>query len=157
MSEDAAQKRVARALQKLAQIFRSQGVAVTVATLASALSTQAVQAAPAELATALAAHALTQATATASLAGSVLKPLFIMARLNAPSIGATFAVLACLSVGTGGYLVGRTTTARHRAAVEWQSAMTASAVSEPAHMAPGSQQMGAAAGAAASRPAAASL
>jgi hypothetical protein len=49
--EDAAQKRVSRALEKLRGVLSRRGVALTAAALTSVLATEAVTAAPAGLAT----------------------------------------------------------------------------------------------------------
>jgi RNA polymerase sigma factor (sigma-70 family) len=61
LSEDAAQKRVSRALEKLRQHLVRRGVTVTIGALSLAIAANAVQAAPAGLASAI---------ATASLAGT---------------------------------------------------------------------------------------
>lgn len=53
ISEDAARKRVARALEKLRRYFTHRGVTLSTAVLTALLSTHAVQAAPASLATAI--------------------------------------------------------------------------------------------------------
>ncbi len=65
--EDAAQKRVTRALEKLRIFLAKRGVTLTVAFIASAISANSVQAAPADLAkSATALGAAKGATATAS-------------------------------------------------------------------------------------------
>ncbi|MBI4326504.1 MAG: sigma-70 family RNA polymerase sigma factor [Chloroflexi bacterium] len=122
LSEEAAQKRVTRALERLREVIRSRGVVVPSAALAGAISSQAVLAAPAGLAATLAAQAL---------ASSILKPLTLVAHLNAKPIATTVAVLTCLSLGTGGYLTGRTAAAKHWSAVAWQNAMIVSTASNP--------------------------
>ncbi len=53
VSEDAARKRVSRALEKLRRYFTRHGVTLSMATLAALLSSHAVQAAPASLAAAM--------------------------------------------------------------------------------------------------------
>ena len=58
MSDDALQKRVARALEKLRSFFARKGVKVSVAALVPALAANAVQAAPAGLAASGVTHAL---------------------------------------------------------------------------------------------------
>lgn len=65
-SEDAAQKRVSRAVEHLRKYFLRRGVAVTAATLTTDLSAHAIQAAPAALGTALSTSALTAATGAAA-------------------------------------------------------------------------------------------
>lgn len=64
LSEDAAQKRVTRALEKLRVLFAQGGVTVSSALLVAALEAGAAQAAPASLATAWAGSALACATGT---------------------------------------------------------------------------------------------
>lgn len=64
ISEDSAQKRVRRALEKLRGILSRHGVALTTATLSSVLTTQAVTAAPAGLAGTVTTASLTAATQT---------------------------------------------------------------------------------------------
>lgn len=62
-NEEAARKRVDRALDKLESLLKRRGVAFSAAALASALSAQAVTAAPAGLAITISSVALTSATA----------------------------------------------------------------------------------------------
>ncbi len=62
VSEDAAQKRVARAVERLRAYFSQQGVTVSAAALGTGLATQAVQAAPAGLGAAIASTAPVTAT-----------------------------------------------------------------------------------------------
>jgi|GEM_PF-4648223 len=57
-SDDAARMRVNRAVEKLHDSLKGQGVALSAAALATALATESVKAAPAGLAAALASHAL---------------------------------------------------------------------------------------------------
>ncbi len=75
-SEEAAQKRVARAIEHLRGFFAQQGVAISAVGLATHLSSHAVEAAPATLGSLI-------ATATSSLAATT----------TAPAIGATHAAL----------------------------------------------------------------
>ena len=71
VSAEAAQKRCARATERLAQLLRARGVAASVTTLAAGLSTQLAPAAPAGLAVTLAKVALAStASGTAAGAGS---------------------------------------------------------------------------------------
>lgn len=66
-SDDAAQKRVSRALDKLRAYFEAQKLSIGTTSLVALVSSHAVQAAPVGLAASLAAHAvLTTATATAT-------------------------------------------------------------------------------------------
>src|SRR6266571_1474867 len=86
ISEDAAQKRVSRALEKLRAILSRRGVALTAATLTSVLATETVTAAPAGLAVGVTAASLAAATKTGT-ALTVLK-LMSATKLKAGIIGA---------------------------------------------------------------------
>src|SRR5688500_12011234 len=66
LSEDAAQKRVSRALEKLRHYFERRGIPIAGTTLASVIAAHAVSAAPATLAGAITANAFTQAAAAAT-------------------------------------------------------------------------------------------
>jgi RNA polymerase sigma factor (sigma-70 family) len=70
LSAEAAQKRCARATERLAQLLRGRGVAASVATLAAGLSTQLGHSAPAGLAAALAKAALASGAASGAGASS---------------------------------------------------------------------------------------
>jgi RNA polymerase sigma factor (sigma-70 family) len=70
MSEDAAHKRVARALEKLRKIFAQRGVALSGAAIAGAVSTHSVQAAPAGLAAIISAGAVSGTTTAAVVAAT---------------------------------------------------------------------------------------
>src|ERR1051325_8278953 len=61
VSEDAAQKRVSRAVGKLREMFAARGIKTTDAALSAALMANAVQAAPMGFATSLTAGALAKA------------------------------------------------------------------------------------------------
>ena len=65
LSEDAAQKRVSRALEKLRKFFTKRGVASTAAVIAGAISANSVQAAPAALAKTVTAVAMAKGAAAA--------------------------------------------------------------------------------------------
>jgi RNA polymerase sigma factor (sigma-70 family) len=67
ISEDAAQKRVSRALEKLRGLLSRRGVALSAAALGSVLATQAVTAAPAGLAIGVTAASLAAAAETGSM------------------------------------------------------------------------------------------
>lgn len=73
VSDDAAQKRVARSLAKLRTMLERRGVTTTTAALSAVLSTQAVQAAPAGLPAALISAALAKAATDAGTALTILK------------------------------------------------------------------------------------
>ena len=84
LSEDAAQKRVSRALEKLRRYFERRGVPVSSATLAGLMATQVAGAAPAALAGAIAGNAVAQLGATAT-------PLLIsilMGKIKTIAVGA---------------------------------------------------------------------
>lgn len=66
VEQRAAQKRVARALEKLRSIFAKRGVVLTTAIIATAVSANSVQAAPTALANAVTATALAKGTISAS-------------------------------------------------------------------------------------------
>ncbi len=89
-SDDAAQKRVSRAVERLRDFFAKRGVVVGAGALAVLLSANAIQAAPAGLAAAVSAAAL---TAAASSAGSLLGLLKLtaMTKFKAALIGALVA------------------------------------------------------------------
>ena len=95
VSDDAAQKRVSRALEKLRSHLSRRGVTTSAAALSIAFSAHAVQGAPAGLAavlsnTALAATLGTTATVTATITMTTLQKTFIAATL-------------AVAVGTGVY------------------------------------------------------
>ena len=75
ISEDAAQKRVSRALEKLRGLLSRRGVALTVTALASAMAAEAVTAAPAALAVSVTAASVAAAAGT----GTALTLLKFMA------------------------------------------------------------------------------
>jgi RNA polymerase sigma factor (sigma-70 family) len=91
ISEDTAQKRVSRAVEKLRGALSRRGVALSSAGLASILTAKAVTAAPAGLAAGVTAASLTAATqnATASLSLNIMA-----AKLKVVLVGG--AVLACV-------------------------------------------------------------
>jgi RNA polymerase sigma factor (sigma-70 family) len=98
VSDDAAQKRVSRALEKLRVHLTSRGVTTSAAALSVALSAHAVQAAPASLATMLSNAALAGSTLGATATVTAAKTL-AMTTLQKAIIGTTLAV----AVGTGVY------------------------------------------------------
>ena len=69
-SEDAARKRVDRALEKLHVLLKHRGATLSAAALGTALATEAVTAAPAGLAGSVAGAALASAAAASGLACS---------------------------------------------------------------------------------------
>jgi hypothetical protein len=115
ISEAAAEKRIARAVERLREFFRRRGVAVSsVAALSAVLSAHSAEAAPAALKAAIAASTgsaaaagMTGAGAAAASAGSIAKgTLITMASANAKSLVLT-AVAALLLTGVGVIGIGR--------------------------------------------------
>lgn len=99
---DAAQKRVARALEKLRAIFTQRGVTLTGAAIAGAVSANAIQAVPVGLAAKISATAIVAgATFTSTTA-------IVMTTLQKSIIGATLAA----AVGTGIYEARQASQAR---------------------------------------------
>jgi RNA polymerase sigma factor (sigma-70 family) len=97
-NEDAAQKRVSRALEKLRGLLVRRGVALSGTALASLLATEAVTAAPAGLAASVSASALAGSAAASGAAFTLLK-LMTMTKLK------TLAVSAVVVAGVGTTLV----------------------------------------------------
>ena len=85
VSEDAAQKRVTRALEKLRTYFERRGVAVSTVTLGAAIAANAVNAVPTTLAGTVAVNALAHASAAAA-APFVIS--LIMAKIKSIAVGA---------------------------------------------------------------------
>lgn len=105
LTEDAAQKRVTRALEKLRGIFAKRGVTLTGAAIAGAVSANAVQTVPAGLAVKISAAAL-MAGATIAATTAV-----VMTTLQKTLIGATLAA----AVGAGVYEAWQAASARAEA------------------------------------------
>jgi RNA polymerase sigma factor (sigma-70 family) len=98
LSDDAAQKRVSRALEKLRVHLTSRGLTTSAAALSVALSAHVVQAAPAGLAVVLSNVALAGTTLATTATVTAAKTI-AMTTLQKTIIGATLAV----AVGTGIY------------------------------------------------------
>jgi RNA polymerase sigma factor (sigma-70 family) len=105
LSDDAAQKRVSRAVDRLRESFAKRGVTISAAGLVALVSANAVQAAPAGLAAAFSAAALlagvaatTTVAATATTATTAAKT-FVMTTFQK----AALVILATAAVGTGVY------------------------------------------------------
>src|SRR5258708_1702702 len=93
-SEEAAQMRVSRALEKLRKMFAKRGVVLTVAALGGLMTAQGTQAAPVGLAASIAATAIQGTALTASSLALVEKTLKIMAWTKAKfAVGASVLVL----------------------------------------------------------------
>ena len=121
-SEDAAQKRVARALERLRMNLTRLGVTVSVTALAAAVSSGAVRSAPAGLAVSAASVSLAAATGTSSIV-SILK---VMATTNIKYIS-TAVVIAALSISV---LVLR----NQNASLRHELAILRTATTEAAHL-----------------------
>lgn len=94
ISDDAAQKRVSRAVEKLRELFAKRGVTVGTGALAVVVSANAVQAAPAGLALAISATALAGTAATATTLIAATTKTIAMTTLQKTLVTATVAVLA---------------------------------------------------------------
>jgi RNA polymerase sigma factor (sigma-70 family) len=96
-SEDGAQKRVSRALEKLRTTFLKQGIAVSATAMVGAISAKAVEAAPRELAGSLTRGVLVGAGSASSTASSVLHALEQMRRRALALWGAGVALVLLLA------------------------------------------------------------
>ncbi len=110
MEEAAAQKRVARALEKLRAIFVKRGVALTATVIAGAVAANSVQAAPVGLAATVAATAAKGTTVAATIAGLVkgTTKLMVWAKFK---FAAGVSAAALLAGGAAGVLVLHSTKA----------------------------------------------
>jgi RNA polymerase sigma factor (sigma-70 family) len=95
-SDDAAQKRITRALEKLRAYFVRRGITVSAGVIAAGLTAHAVQAAPAGLAASIAAHSLA-ATAGGGATVLGLKLFGTMTMANFKITAAALLVLAAVS------------------------------------------------------------
>lgn len=102
-SEDAAQKRVTRALEKLRSYFARQGIAATGALIAAELSAHAVQSAPAGLAAGIAATSL----AGAAGGGTTAWALKFVELMTATNLIITAGALVVIAAATAPILLGR--------------------------------------------------
>jgi RNA polymerase sigma factor (sigma-70 family) len=93
VSDDAAQKRVARAVERLREFFARRGVTVGAGGLAVVISTHAVHAAPAGLAVAISAEAVAGGVVSASIAATATK-IITMTSLQKTLVIASVGVLA---------------------------------------------------------------
>jgi len=102
IEERAAQKRVARALEKLRTYFAKRGVVTTSAIISAAVSANAVHAAPANLAPTVVSAALIKGTAASTSAISIVKgalKLMAWTKMKTAAV-ATIAILGAISVST---------------------------------------------------------
>ena len=93
-SEDAAEKRVSRAVERLREFFAKRGVTVGASGLVVALTTNAVQAAPVNLAVTISAAAITGTAVSTSTTIATTAKVIAMTTLQKTLITATVAVLA---------------------------------------------------------------
>ncbi len=107
VSDDAAQKRVSRALDRLRTHLASRGVTTTAVALSTALTVNAVQAAPVGLAVTISTGALA-GTSIATTATATTVKTIAMTTLQKTIIGATLAA----AVGTGVYEARQASTLR---------------------------------------------
>lgn len=99
ISEDAAQKRVTRAVDRLRESFSKRGVAVGAGGLAVVITANAIQAAPAGLAAAISSAAVLAGPTIAATATATITKAIAMTTLQKTIIGAALAA----AVGTGIY------------------------------------------------------
>ena len=112
-SEEAAKKRVNRALEKLRNIFAKRGVSSTTAIIAGTISAHSVQAAPVALAKAATAAAITKGAAASTSTLTLIKgALKIMAWTKAKT---------AIVVGCGGYFGRGNNHTRHRSSLPGES------------------------------------
>ena len=127
ISEEAAQKRVMRAVEKLRDFFQRRGVAtMSAAALATLLTAKSVQAAPASLATSVASASGTSAAAGSS--ATLAKGALIIMATEKVKVAAIAAVLLILGIG-GGVVAWHTLTSsgRRRVVIDPVAASTATA------------------------------
>jgi hypothetical protein len=113
VKEDAAQKRVMRALEKLRVRFARRGVTLSVALIAGAVSAHSVHAAPVGLAKTISAAALVKGTATGGSTLTLVKGVLkVMAWTKAKT--AIAAGVAAVVLATGSATVATHQVKRHR-------------------------------------------
>jgi len=114
-SEEAAKKRVERALEKLQRYFTRQGVASTTAIVAGVISTNSVQAAPVAFAHSVTAAALAKGAVASSTNLTLIKgtiKLMAWTKLKTTLVAGAIALLAV----SGTTVIGMNLAAAHRAA-----------------------------------------
>ena len=92
LSEEAAQKRVSRALDRLRGLLAGQGTAISTTTIATLITANAIVAAPINLSTSVAAAALAGGTAGGGITITTLK-LIIMSKLKVSAASALLAAV----------------------------------------------------------------
>jgi RNA polymerase sigma factor (sigma-70 family) len=110
-NEDAAKKRVGRALDKLQKYFSRRGVHSTTDTIAQAITTNSVQSAPALLIQTTTAVALAKGAA-ASISTLTLAKATLVAMKTKTIVATATATAAALILGSGGYFVYHLAAAR---------------------------------------------
>ena len=110
-SDDAAQKRVSRAVERLRELFAKRGVTVGASSLAIVLSANAVQAAPVGLLVTISTAATAAGTTIATTATTTATQAIAMTTLQKTIVTATVAVLA----GAGIYEARQASNARGEA------------------------------------------
>jgi len=119
-SEDAAKKRVNRAVEKLRGFFTKRGVVLSAGALTAAISANSVQAAPAALAKTATAVALTKGVTASTSTLTLIKGAWtVMAWTKTASV-AVAVIIALLAVGTTAVVI--TEIAAHRPQV-WQKGL----------------------------------
>jgi RNA polymerase sigma factor (sigma-70 family) len=98
VSDDTAQKRVTRALDKLRDLLAQRGIRTTAATLGVVISANAVQSAPVGLALTISAAALAGTTATTSTLIAATTKTIAMTTLQKTLVTATVAILAAAGI-----------------------------------------------------------
>lgn len=109
-SDDAAQKRVSRAVERLREFFTKRGVIVGASGLVLVISTNAVQAAPVGLAVTISTAAAMAGTAASTSTAIAATKTIAMTTLQKTIVGAMLAV----AVGTGIYEARQVSTLRAR-------------------------------------------
>ncbi len=110
VSDEAAQKRVNRAVERLRQLFAKRGVTVGAGALVIVISANAVQSAPTGLALTISAAATLTGTAVATAATATVTKAIAMTALQKTIITATVSV----AVGAGVYQANQAATTRAR-------------------------------------------
>jgi hypothetical protein len=111
-SENAAQKRLGRAVERLREFFAKRGVTVGASGLVVVISTNAVQAAPVGLAVTISTAAALAGTTIATAITATKVGISTMNWINTKTIAAVLA--SALAAGTGTYLVKQRETDRVR-------------------------------------------
>ena len=115
-SEDAAQKRVSRAVERLRDFFAKRGVTVGTSGLAVVLSANAVQAAPVGLAATISTAAALAGTTISTSTALAATQTIAMTTIQKAIVGATLAV----AVGTGIYQARRASNLGEEVRTLWQ-------------------------------------